>query len=140
MDIGVELSWWQKHENEVKQALEDPNTYNFTARVLGNISEFGYEVAYSRGPVTIDLFSIQETEDYYVWTLHVNNVLFPCHVRHDGYANADWNGLAVRVPVPIEGALVSLYGKDWRKPRGWRWDVHPWQLGHCSSNPKLKFK
>lgn len=39
-----------------------------------------------------------------------------------------WEDRRVRVPVPVEPILATMYGQDWRVPRDhWEWDIDPYK-------------
>ena len=69
----------------------------------------------------------------YVNGFWLNGKVYRCPIKRKAVATYDWGGVEVRVPIPFEAALVSLYGKDWRLPfpRKWEWSVDPFRVGSC---------
>ncbi len=45
----------------------------------------------------------------------------------------NWHGMDVRVPVPLDTFLTSMYGKDYMTPQPWAWNVGPFKVGACVS-------
>lgn len=38
-----------------------------------------------------------------------------------------WENKIIRVPVPVETILVTMYGQDWRVPKDWVWYLDPYK-------------
>ena len=134
MDIVIPLTWRQKGTNEANliQALQAAGFNSTTSH--GVLEEFGYETNWVMNEFRLDIFSIEEQSDHYVWGLWVYGNVYECYTRRAEYAAASWNGLDFRVPVPIENALMSNYGTKWNWTYdGWIWDREPFSVGSCTN-------
>jgi len=85
----------------------------------------------------VDLFTIERLESSYTWGLWVNGEYHPCSTQSTGTMLYDWLGLEVRVPVPVEAALTSLYGPDFMTARSWTWNVEPFTVGSCEKGEDM---
>lgn len=88
----------------------------------------------------LDLFTIERHPDRYISRLWVDDKFHPgwenakgheCETKSSGTETFSWLGVDVKVPVPFEDALTSLYGKDCMTPAPWKWDESPFKLGSC---------
>lgn len=133
IDVAMALSWWASPgaQPALKRALL---AAGFEQRVLGVPFEPGYEESWTRDEVTIDFFSKVELPGAYKYFLHLEGNLNACFVKYQRYAKVSFDGLQVRIPVPLSTALASFYGDGWRvRQTRWGWNVHPFNIGWCKN-------
>ena len=58
---------------------------------------------------------------------HYKEHLFPIIIP--GWAELDiWEDRKIRLPVPVEPILKTMYGEEWREPKPqWIWDKDPYK-------------
>ena len=135
IDFALPLKWWTVPDNR-KALMETMNKTGYAYyydKPFGSEGFLGYEEAWSKYGVKIDIFSTIEHDDYMAWALWVNGLEYPCFVNRTSVEEFNWGNLTIRVPVPFDSALTSLYGKHWRDPfpGEWVWDKHPFSVGGC---------
>jgi len=98
----------------------------------GTIDKPGYEKPWKKSGLKVDFFSRIDEQHRYVTPLW-NGRYYNCTSIREGYSTGLWGDLVVRVPVPFEDTLVSLYGKDWKVPfpGKWRWFEDAFEIGSC---------
>eukprot|EP00929_Paragymnodinium_shiwhaense_P016290 TRINITY_DN124555_c0_g1_i1.p1 TRINITY_DN124555_c0_g1~~TRINITY_DN124555_c0_g1_i1.p1 ORF type:complete len:274 (+),score=36.50 TRINITY_DN124555_c0_g1_i1:67-888(+) len=149
IDFAVDGDWLTENSAEFSAALEARGFSIFVT--FGSLSERGYEEAWHssalqlqgrrtnavlrRGQVKVDIFTVQRFSDHYVWHLWVTERPHPCSVNSTGTAVYNWLGLDVKVPVPVDAALISAFGPNFLIPQGWVWDQDPFYVGSCERSP-----
>lgn len=144
IDFVVEHGWFEEHHSRASKAFREAGFAMGAS--FGALGETGYEEAqhhmtllqggskislvHERG-FKVDLFTIRRFSDKYVWGLWVHGTYHPCSTESTGTSSYDWLGLHIRIPVPVEGALTSLYGSDFMTPQPWTWDIEPFTKGSC---------
>lgn len=142
VDIAIRMDWWQLHYNELNQTLQRLGFVDAYPgkKLFGEIDTLGFEESWIRNGTRVDFFSKVEMVGKYkaglsileggTWTVH------NCYTHRQGYTSTEWNGLKVRVPVPVVEAVEANYGADWAKPfpGSWRWAVEPFIVGDCENN------
>ena len=102
------------------------------------MEEFGYEESWEKDGVQVDInASLREGEDmvFGLWlsaeVAGGRREVYPCHMEVGEVVRYGWmEGLEVRGPWPMEEALRSAYGENWRHPMGrWVWDRDPFLTG-----------
>lgn len=160
VDFAIPLPWWSdpNHQQRLKAAIKKRGyRYRWNFGAFGTPGRFGYEESWTKNPLNanekdvlkVDLFSIVEQESSYIWAMWTGPIgkktAWPCQVHRQQVVDAKWYSaknntkpLVIRVPFPFDPALVSLYGKEWKKPfpGTWRWDVEPFTVGSCSRDLK----
>jgi len=89
-----------------------------------------------RNGIKVDLFTMERASDHYTYGLWIDDKdgksrWNPCTLKSTGTAKFSWLGVDVKVPVPLEDALISLYGVNYMTPIPWTWNVEPFTIGSC---------
>jgi len=143
-DFVVPLPWLQAHHKAVVSAfLKAGFTYKYPFKVFGTLDKPGYEIAWTKLGVKVDLFSVVEEEHRYIWTMRRCGActMYNCSTFRESTQDALWGDILLRIPYPYEAALAGNYGKDWRKPYPkWRWYEDAFDIGNCNNGvyPKKK--
>lgn len=118
MDLNVESSWWRSGDNQprLQVALEAAGLKKTTT--FGNITKFGYEERWVVKGFQVDMFASDSPEEGLrrtaLWTN--GGFVFPCIMKQTSYVWYVWWGYQVKLPFPLEPALVSMYGETWTTP------------------------
>lgn len=133
IDITLELDWFTQNNNKLKRKLLD-NRWRVIKR-FGTIGKAGYEEAWVKNNIKVDLFSQTLLNGKYTNGLSIGNVIYPCSIQKSGTLIYKWSDLNIKVPVPIEKALKSLY-HDWKIPaKKYVWSIDPFKKGNqCTKN------
>jgi len=136
MDIAVDLDWWRKAGNQEKLIAAMYSIGLKPLRTFGTLSSFGYEEAWStREGLKLDIFStdvvVKGERRGGMW---VNGVPYPCIVKVSSFVSYQWWDIQVRLPYPLEPALISMYGTDYTVRKPWRWATSPFETGYCRYN------
>lgn len=130
IDITIELNWFTKNNKKLKQKLMKSGWKN--TMKFGTFGKVGYEEAWVKNNIKVDLFSQSIINRKYTQGLTVNGVTYPCTIEKNRTHIHKWGNLLIRVPYPIETALKSLYN-DWKTPvKKWVWNVDPFKLNQCT--------
>lgn len=128
IDFTVDLSWFAKHNAKLKNKLLNQGWKQ--KHVFGTFGKAGYEEAWVKNRIKVDLFSQTLLNGKYTNGLTVDGKTYPCVIEKYGTEVAKWGDLSMKVPIPIEGALKSLYN-DWKTPvKNYAWDIHPFKEGN----------
>ena len=132
-DFTIPLSWWRVHGQALELEMKRRGfKHTYTGGAFGEPGQFGYEVAWSKGGIKTDLFSRIDQDDAIVTGLWVDNRVAHCYTKRSYTATTTWAGMSVRVPMPVDAALVSSYGPNWKQPyKGWNWRETPFTIGSC---------
>ena len=152
VDFSLEHSWYIANFKKLADVLVGagfaPKFYFPGAKLFGknslppvsDIEKVGFETAWTKRGVKVDLFSVVTDPDKIVgalWTgggSHYNR----CTWRSTARVPFNWYGVDVLVPAPLDMYLTSAYGVDYMKPQPWRWDVTPFKLGVCVSGGRRR--
>ena len=114
---------------------------------FGTKGQFGYEEAWVKNAVRVDLFSTVEKVTYIAWTLWVKKwfgrwgpkLEYPCVANRTSVENFSWGNVTIRAPVPFDLVLTGQYGDGWREPfpGQWVWNKHPFTVGACVRDRSL---
>ena len=130
-DFTIPLTWWRLHAYELESEMKRRNfirTWRF-----GQISKFGYEVAWNKAGIKTDFFSRVDDDTAMITGLWVNSKVAHCQTKRAYTATTNWAGIQIRVPMPVEAALTSLYGTEWHvKSNKWNWAQSPFTVGSCT--------
>ena len=133
IDLTLSLSWWENHVDELEVALRQAG-FKFQG-FFSKRWKVGYEEAWTQNKVKVDLFSRDTHDTFYIWSLTTGSITYGCHVDCQQFVKAKWDTLDIFVPYPVEPALVSMYGIDWREPKDdWHWWASPFSYGNCSKS------
>ena len=101
--------------------------------MLGTFGEPGYEEAWGRDGIKVDLFSSIVANGTHTIAMWVGDNKYFCSYPMEGAEEVMWlEGRKVRIPVPTEKALKHMYSVNWRTPfKNWRWYVDPFLTGYC---------
>ena len=77
-----------------------------------------------------------DENNIFLWSLWINNKLYPCSVHYVGVKEFLWGNITVRAPIPFDSVLKSYYGNKWKESfhGTWQWDQHPFTIGSCTKN------
>ena len=128
IDFTVDLSWFAKHNAKLKNKLLKQGWKQ--KHVFGTFGKAGYEEAWEKNRIKVDLFSQTLLNGKYTNGLTVDGKTYPCVIEKYGTEVAKWGDLSMKVPIPIEGALKSLYN-DWKTPvKNYAWHINPFKKGN----------
>lgn len=142
LDFAIPLGWWNSSENRnaLEQAMVQSGYQSRWGALphFGTPGKFGFEQAWKKGEVGIDFFSVVNVDEnnIFLWSLWINNKLYPCSVQYVGVKEFLWGNITVRAPIPFDSVLRSYYGNKWRESflGTWQWDQHPFTIGSCTKN------
>jgi len=128
--VGYERSF---HSAPFYSLLDaDGQRSNLKAQFETGLATSGSTISlFNRAGVKVDLFTIVREPDDYEWGLWIKGGRCPCTTKSTGTVDFSWLGVNVKVPVPLEDVLTSLYGPDYMTPRKWTWNVEPFTIGSC---------
>ena len=133
VDFTLEAWWWKEGENrkDLKGMLEMKGMGRNI--VFGNFGETGYEEAWGRDGIKVDLFSSIVENGTHTIAMWVGENKYFCSYPMEAAAEVEWwEGRRVRVPVPTERAVEHMYSANWRVPfPQWRWDLDPFLTSYC---------
>lgn len=130
VDFDIEYKWFMDHFDETVSAIHDAGFT--TARTFGERNQIGYEASFKlKSGVNVDLFTILRTDHHINLGLWIKGKYHPCTANATGVIDFKWQGVDVKVPVPLTDYLVSLFGKGYMKPQKWRWNKEPFTVGSC---------
>eukprot|EP00928_Gymnodinium_smaydae_P031888 TRINITY_DN23258_c0_g1_i1.p1 TRINITY_DN23258_c0_g1~~TRINITY_DN23258_c0_g1_i1.p1 ORF type:complete len:303 (+),score=45.96 TRINITY_DN23258_c0_g1_i1:106-1014(+) len=141
IDFAVEHGWMKDNWNALEERLKTDGYH--IAVSFGKPEEHGFEQnllspnSSLQGPenfkkrIKVDLFTYVKSDDGYTWGLWKDDLFNKCRVKSHGFIDFVWKGVKVNVPLPVESALVSLYGPDYMIPRSWQWDEDSFTIGSC---------
>jgi hypothetical protein len=128
IDLTLELDWFSTNNDKLKQRLLN-NGWRIE-RIFGTIGKAGYEEAWLKNNIKVDLFSQALVNGKYTNGLTVGDITYPCMIDKDGTLTYRWGNLNISIPVPIEKALKSLYN-DWKTPaKKYVWYIDPFKRGN----------
>ena len=133
VDFTLESWWWKQGENRDKlKTMLEKKLFKRNI-VLGTFGEPGYEEAWGRDNIRIDLFSSIVANGTHTIAMWIEDNKYLCSFPMSGAEEVMWwEGRRVRIPVPTEAALEHMYSANWRTPfTNWRWDVDPFLTGYC---------
>ena len=131
LDFSLDQAWWKENKQELEKELV---TAGFKlAAIFGNMNMFGYEEAWEKNGVKVDIFSSIMKGNIRVTGFWVQGKLYACSMPMESVVMYKCMGMVeVRVPFPVEDALLSMYGRNYPYPLGsWHWDVYPFLTGYC---------
>ena len=134
IDFTIELEWFSKNNNKLKKEIIN-NGWKLE-KTFGTIGKAGYEEAWLLNNIKVDLFSQTLIDGKHTNGLTINGISYPCSIYKTGTITYKWSDLVIKVPVPIEKTLKSLYG-DWKTPsKNYVWHIDPFKRGRgCRKNP-----
>jgi hypothetical protein len=132
LDFSLEHSWWMENKEKLDNDLANAG-FNRTA-VFGNIDMFGYEEAWEKNDIKVDIFSSIMEENTHKIGFWVQGKLYTCSIPLQMVGLYNWRGsVTVRIPLPVEDAVIAMYGRNYEHPvEGWQWDLYPFLTGYCS--------
>ena len=132
LDFSLEHNWWKKNKDDLDERLIKAGF--FKIQNFGYLFGLGYEEAWTKDEVKVDIFSSVMRGSFCVIGFWVDGTLYPCSMKMEKVGVAIWrNEISVRVPMPIDEALLSIYGKNFMFPiKHWNWKLYPFLTGYCS--------
>ena len=128
IDFTIDLSWFTKNNAQLKTQLLNQGWKQ--RHVFGTFGKPGYEEAWVKNKIKVDLFSQTLLNGRYTTGLTVDGITYPCMIEKYGTEVVKWGNLSMKVPIPIEGALKSLYN-DWKTPvKNYAWHINPFKKGN----------
>ena len=101
---------------------------------FGTIDNFGYEEAWEKDGIKVDIFSSIIEGKKRLTGFWVKEKLYYCSMPMEKVVIYKWrNEVEVKIPVPVKDAVLSMYGRNYPHPvDNWQWDVYPFLTGYCS--------
>eukprot|EP00092_Neocalanus_flemingeri_P054551 GFUD01064251.1.p1 GENE.GFUD01064251.1~~GFUD01064251.1.p1 ORF type:complete len:295 (-),score=74.58 GFUD01064251.1:3-812(-) len=132
LDFSLDQAWWEDNKEELKEELSIAG-FKLTA-VFGNMNMFGYEESWQKNGVKVDIFGSNMEGNSRVTGFWVQGKNYPCTMPMERTVMYQWRGeVEVRIPFPVEDALIAMYGRNYPHPVGqWQWDIYPFLTGYCS--------
>eukprot|EP00550_Attheya_septentrionalis_P008835 CAMPEP_0198297418 /NCGR_PEP_ID=MMETSP1449-20131203/36802_1 /TAXON_ID=420275 /ORGANISM="Attheya septentrionalis, Strain CCMP2084" /LENGTH=293 /DNA_ID=CAMNT_0043998337 /DNA_START=51 /DNA_END=932 /DNA_ORIENTATION=- len=134
LDFAIPFIWCQENGNE-DVLIDAMLAKQFKLKhKFGKVDEFAYEISFIRDDITVDIFTMVETETSYDWGFWAKpSGAHRCTVQRTAVReDFQWGNVTnLRMPVPFDSALTSLYGREWRTPvDNWKWrDI--FRIGSC---------
>ena len=132
-DFAISLEWWRENFDLLDKAVRNAGFVPEREEgAYGTIGKPGYEMPWEKRGFKVDFFSRIDEQHRYVTPLWEGRY-YNCTSIREEYSTGLWGDIVVRVPVPFEDTLVSLYGKDWKLPfpGKWRWFEDAFEIGSC---------
>ena len=132
IDFSLGHQWWKTNKDYLNKKLLAAR-FNQTA-VFGSIESFGYEEAWEKDGIKVDIFSSVRKDNVHVIGFWVKGRLYPCSMPVQRVVVYRWRGArGVRIPYPVKDAVLAMYGRNYKYPMdGWQWDIYPFLTGYCS--------
>jgi len=128
IDVTLELKWFTSNNKILRKKLL-ANGWRLE-HAFGTIGKAGYEEAWLKNKIKVDIFSQTIVRGKHTNGLTINGVTYPCTIEKKGTSVYKWSDIQIRVPVPIEDALKSLYN-DWKTPvNDYVWYINPFKKGN----------
>ena len=128
IDINIDWKWFVSNAQKLGQTLKENNFVKIHS--FGEIYRYGYEEAWKKNNIKVDLFTQANVNGKYISGTTINGVTYACYSFFDIYKTHTWNSLQFKVPEPIEPYLEKKYGQ-WKIPeKGYRWDISPFKRKH----------
>tara|TARA_B110001450_G_scaffold129971_1_gene122224 strand:+ start:28116 stop:30521 length:2406 start_codon:yes stop_codon:yes gene_type:complete len=133
IDIAIPIEWRRQNEDILTKSLDDNGFKKFYQNAFGTLDKFGYETAYKKYGIKVDLFSYIDEPNHYITGLWKGSKVYRCPAKRKTIGTAMWGDVQVRVPIPYDTVLSSWYGANWKKPfkRNWRWFEDAFEVGSC---------
>lgn len=145
LDFALPGSWQAEHEDSLVFAMA---TRGFVwEREFGNLDDFAYEQSFLRDGIRVDIFGIDNNNkdgthfDWGIWSgvtgVHRCSVPRTSISKPGQYSWGPVNN--IRIPIPFDGALQSLYGMEWRLPYPGKWHYlkSAIEIGSCNATGSL---
>jgi len=132
IDVAVEATWWKEGGNpgRVTAAMESAGLHSTT--IFGQVDKFGYEERWVTQGLQVDVFAadtvVEGERRESLWT---GDNVYPCILKVESFAWYTWWGEQVRLPHPLEPALVSMYGPEWTQKSKWHYFLY---FGQCENS------
>ena len=137
IDIAISLDWWKRNDKLLEKNMRKHGFHHaWSSGAFGSLeADFGYELAWEKNNVRVDLFSKVDYPSYYIWELWIHNKVYKCFGYRQSIVKTTWGNLTVKIPFPVKPTLKAWYGKDYMKPfpGKWIWNVHPFTVGTCTN-------
>ena len=132
LDISLDQGWWETNWKKVEKLLKDAG-FGRTL-VFGSFGSFGYEESWEKDGIKVDIFGSVTKDKIRVIGFWVGENLYACSMPLQKEVVYRWRDtLDVRIPLPLEEALIAMYGRNYKYPMNdWVWQVHPFLTGYCS--------
>ena len=132
VDFAIQVKWWQDNQKRLQQELIKKGFKR--EKTFGDINQqWGYAESWKKFGVKADLYGNILVDGYSIVPLWIGKNVFSCHMKVERIVYYQWlEGLVVRGPFPIEDALMSAYGFNYRHPiEKWSWDRDAFVTGYC---------
>ena len=133
IDFSLELDWWKDNKDVLDNALVGAGFSHILT--FGSINDtWAYEEAWSKDGWKVDIFSSIMVGNIHKIGFWVGENLYPCTFPLETVGVYKWReSVKVRVPVPMEDAVIAMFGKNWEQPaKSWDWGVDPFLTGFCT--------
>ena len=132
LDFTITDTWMLSHHDVFLDAMR---AHGFSIHeTFGKVGNSGYELAFKKGnSIKIDVFTVEEKPHHFVSVTWVRGYPHRCYTKREKYEKREWGGIPVRVPVPVDKALISHYGIHYDKPYPGKylWDKTIFEFGWC---------
>ena len=130
LDIQLDLDWMVKNNNKLSNYFLENN---FKKKMtFGTIGKMGYEEAWVKDGIKIDIFS--GSGETHISGITIHGKTYPCPHDHKYIETHNWNGIILNIPGPVEYVLNQWYG-NWKiPPKSYQWDTTPFENGWCIKN------
>eukprot|EP00092_Neocalanus_flemingeri_P073979 GFUD01091418.1.p1 GENE.GFUD01091418.1~~GFUD01091418.1.p1 ORF type:complete len:167 (+),score=39.50 GFUD01091418.1:58-501(+) len=121
MDLNVDQSWWQKTGNSEKFEKAMISTGLSKTSTFGKVEQFGYEERWVIQGLQVDVFASDSVVVGEIRESLWSNAgyLYACVLKVESYVWYSWWGEEVRLPYPLEPALISMYGPNYTTRQSW---------------------
>lgn len=128
IDFTLDLKWFTEHNKLLAKTLKN-NGWRME-HAYGKFGKPGYEEAWLKRNIKVDLFSQALLNGKHTTGMTVNGITYPCMITKTGTLTYKWADMQIQVPEPIEGVLEQLY-TDWKTPlKKYAWDIDPFKKGN----------
>jgi hypothetical protein len=137
IDVAIPHKWQIHHGRLLRTTLQNAGFVPGDEPYFGDVKEFAYNVRWSMKDkstdVKVNIFPSINKHSYYTTALWNNQKLYGCKVKRLGVGTTMWGELEVRVPIPYNMALSSLFGQYWRNVqlKEWNWSKNSFIEGSC---------
>ena len=141
VDFALPAKWYQHNYDKISAELKKSG-FRFKWYFPGAKRSFpkpsirkieGFETSWIKYNIKVDLFGAVVKNDQYITGLWTPSTKFnKCYTNFNGnFKPFTWHGVPVKVPVPFDTVLKSLYGAKYMKKVRWRWNIEPFTIGSC---------
>jgi len=114
LDIAIDASWWRQKENADLLWKSLNSTGMYRPRTFGSVHNFGYQTRWMIQGLQLDVISSDILKGGERWeAIWIHDHVYACVLKANDFVWFQWWGEQVRLPFPLEPALVSMYGSNY---------------------------